>query len=192
MNTNTLKAAAEGPDGGGRRRSLWKAPAVVTALVLVIPFLGNRFVEGWNWDLRGFALVGALVFGIGLAYELITRKVDAFAYRAAVGIALATPFLLVWANFVQFADDVNRAAVWYFAVPVVGIVSAAIARFRPNRMAYALFATAFAQALALTIVISNSQAASWTPAVWRGFGGNALFLILLVTSALSFRTAART
>jgi hypothetical protein len=191
MNTNMPKTVADGPDGGGRRRSLWKGPAVVTALVLLIPFLGNQFVDGWNWDLKGFVLVGALVFGIGLTYELVTRNVDALAYRAAVGIALATPFLMVWANFVQFADDVNRAAIWYFGVPIVGIVSATIARFRPERMAHALLATAFAQALALTIVIWDSQSASWAPAVWRGFGGNTLFLILFVASALLFRTAAR-
>ena len=57
-------------------------------------------------------------------------------------------FFLVWGNFVQAADDVNPAAVMYFAVPPMGIIGAAMARFRPAGMARALFVTALAQALA--------------------------------------------
>lgn len=52
-------------------------------------------------------LVGTLLFGIGLTYELITRTVATIAYRVAVGVALAAAFLLVWMNFIQAADDVT-------------------------------------------------------------------------------------
>jgi len=180
-------------DGGGRRRSLWKSPALITALVLLIPLLGNHFVDGWNWDLRGFVLAGTLIFCTGLTFELVTRNVDTIAYRAAVGVALVATFLLIWMNFVQVADDVNPAAVMYFAVPIVGIIGAAMARFQPGRMARALFATALAQALVLAIALisRNPQLTSWTSGVSRGFGLNTLFLMLFVGSALLFRTAAR-
>jgi hypothetical protein len=180
-------------DDGGRRRSLWKGPALITALMLVIPALGNRFVDGWNWNPGGFVLLGVLVFGLGFAYELITRNVGTIAYRSAVGVALAAAFLLVWGNFVQAADDVNPAAVMYFAVPIVGIIAAAIARLRPNGMKRALFATALAQALVLAIalIIRNPQVTPWSWAVLRGFGGNAFFLALFIGSALLFRKAAR-
>src|SRR5882762_8802240 len=163
MNTNM--------HGAGRRRSLWSSPVLITALLLLIPLLG-----GWNWDLRAFVFVGTLLFGIGLTYELVTRNVDATVYRAAVGVALAASFLLVWVNFVQFAD-VNPAAVMYFGVPIVGITCAAMARFRPGGMARALFATALAQALVLTsaLIVRNPQNTTWTPAVLRGFGLNAFF-----------------
>lgn len=175
-----------------RRRSLWKGPASITALVLLIPLLGNHFVDGWNWNLGAFVVVGALIFGTGLTYALVTRNVDTIAYRSAVGVALVAAFLLVWVNFVQAADDVNPAALIYFGVPIVGLIGIAMARLRSNGMAVALFATAFAQALALaTAVIRNPQAASWTSALWRGFGLNACFLILFAGSALLFRTAAR-
>lgn len=177
---------------GRRRRSLWKSPALVTALILLIPLLGNHFVNGWNWNLRGFILVGTLVFGIGLTYELVTRNVDTIAYRAAVGVAFVTSFLLVWMNFVQAADDVNPSAVMYFVVPLVGIIAAALARFQPAGMARALFATALAQALVLAIaLIRNLQITYWTSAVSRGFGLNAFFVVLFVGSALLFRAAAR-
>src|SRR6266487_5005070 len=113
MNTNMQggkTVAGETDDGGGRRRSLWKIPALVTALILLIPLLGNQIVDGWNWDFRGFVLAGTLVFGTGLTYELVTKNVDRIAYRAAAGVALAAAFVLVWMNFVQVADDVNPAA----------------------------------------------------------------------------------
>lgn len=174
----------------GRRRSLWKAPASMTALILLIPLLGN-IGYGWDWDLGAFVRIGTLVFGIGLTYELVTRNVDRVPYRAAVGVALAA-FLLVGVNFIQMADDVNPAAVMYFWVPLVGIVGAAMARFRRQRLAWVLFATALADASVLAIVlIRTAQVSAWTPAVLRGFGLNALFAMLFVGSALLFRRAAR-
>jgi hypothetical protein len=196
MNTHTHSGetmAGGTDDGGGRRRSLWKGPALITALILLIPLLGNHFVEGWNWDLLGFVRIGILLFATGLTYELVTRNVDTIAYRAGAGVALGAAFVLVGGNFVQRADGVNPAAVIYLLVPLVGIIGAAIARFRPAGMARALFATALAQALALAIalMIRNPQVTPWTAAVARGFGGNAFFGLLFVGSALLFRTAAR-
>src|SRR5256885_13270285 len=137
---------------GGRRRSLWRGPAFITALILLIPLLRNLFVYGWDWDLRGFLFVGSvgtLLFGAGLTYQMITKKLATPAYRAAVGVALVTAFLLVWGNFVQAADGVNRDAMMYLSVPLVGIICAVIARIRPDGMAPALVASALAPAVVL-------------------------------------------
>lgn len=195
MNTHThggTTVAEEMGDGGGRRRSLWKTPALVTALVLLIPLLGNQFVDGWNWEPRAFVLAGTLLFGTALAYQLVTRNMDTTAYRAAAGIALVAAFVLVWMNFVQAADADNPAPLMYLWVPLVGIIGAAMTRFQPEGMARALFVTAVAQALVLTIaLIRNPPVPSWTAAVWRGFGLNALFVVLFFGSAMLFRTAAR-
>ena len=182
-------------DGGGRRRSLWKSPALITALILLIPLLGNHFVDGWHWPPGAFVLAGTLLFGISLTYQLVTRNRDTIAYRAAVGIACAATFLLAWVNLVQWAD-VTPAAVMYFGVPIVGVIGAAVARLRPNGMARALFATALAQALVLAVALiilitRNPQVTSWTPPELRGFGLNAFFVMLFVVSALLFRAAAR-
>ena len=198
MNTPTHggKTVAGGTDdGGGRRRSLWKSPALITALLLVIPLLGNHFVDGWNWPPGAFIVLGALIFGIGFTYEVVTRNRDAIAYRAAVGMAFAAGFLLVWGNFVQMAD-VTPAAAMYFGVPMVGLIGAAVARLRPNGMARALFVTAIAQAMVLAaavmiLITRNPQVSSWTPPEWRGFGGNAFFAVLFAGSAWLFRKAGR-
>lgn len=195
MNTHTYdgETAAGGANhGGGRRRSLWKAPLFITALLLLIPLLANQFL-GWGWDRLAFVRVGTLLFGTGVAYELLTRNVDAIAYRAAVGVALATAFLLVGMNFIQRADGVNPAAVIYLCVPLVAIIGAAKAHLRPVGMSRVLFATALAQTLVLAIVlmVRNPQVTPWTSAVLRGFGLNAFFGMLFVGSALLFRIAAR-
>lgn len=184
MNTQT--------HGAAQRRSLWKSPAIVTVSLLLIPLLGNQFVEGWHWELRGFVLFGTIIFGIGLTYQLVTRNVDTSVYRAAVGLALVTGFLLFWGNFVQSADEINPFALLYFLTLPVGIIGAVLARFRPEGMARALFATALAQAVLLVIVLlRNPPVSIWTAAVWRGFGGNAFFVVLFVASAWLFRIAAR-
>ena len=181
---------------GGRHRGLWKTPAVITALILGIPLLRSLFAGGWGWDIRAFLLVGAvgtLLFGIGLTFQMVIRKLGTPAYRAGVGVALVTVFLLVWGNFVQGADEVTPAAFGYFVVPMVGIIGAARARFQPKGMARALFVTALVQALVLVIalVIWNPRATPWTAPVLRGFGGNAFNVMLFVASALLFRKAAR-
>ncbi len=181
--------------GGGGRRSLWKGPALFTVLILSIPLLRSLFVSGWDWDVRVFLLVGAvgtLLFGIGLACQMVIRNLGTTVYRVAVGVALVTAFALVWGNFVQAADDINPAAMMYLAVPLVEIVGAAAARFQPNGMSRALFVTALAQAVVLAIALSrNLPVTSWTAPVWRGFGGNAVFFVLFVGSALLFRKAWR-
>src|SRR5256885_6196969 len=181
---------------GGRRRSLWRGPAFITALILLIPLLRNLFVYGWDWDLRGFLFVGSvgtLLFGAGLTYQMIIKKLATPAYRAAVGAALVTAFLLVWGIFVQAADGVNPDAMMYLSVPLVGIICAVIARFRPDGMARALFVTALAQALVLAIalIVRSPQVTPWTSAVLRGFGSNAVFIMLFAGSALLFRKAGR-
>lgn len=186
-------AAGKSKVGRGRQRSLWKSPAWITALLLMIPLLGNRFVEGWNWPPGAFVVLGVLVFSVGFVYQLVTRNRDAIAYRAAVGIAFTAAFLLTWANFVQMAD-VNPTAAMYFAVPIVGTLGAAVARLRPDGMARALFVTALAQVLVLVAVVilliqRSPQVATWTPPELRGVGGNAFIAMLFVGSALLFRRA---
>ena len=180
---------------GGRRRSLWKSPGLITVLILLIPLLGNHFVDGWNWPPGAFVRVGAIIFGIGVTYQRVTRNSDAIAYRAAVGIAFATGFLLMWGNFVQMAD-VTRAAAMYFGVPIVLAIGTAVARLQPNGMARALFVTALAQVLVLAVALimlltRNPEVTTWSPPEWRGFGGNAFFGMLFIGSALLFRKAGR-
>ncbi len=181
--------------GSERRRSLWKAPALFTAFMVSMLLFASRVVEGWNWAPGAFVVVGALIFALGFTYELVTRNRDAVAYRAAVGMAFAAGFMLMWGNFVQMAD-VTPFAAMYFGVPLVGLIGAAVARLRPQGMARALCVTALAQVLILSVAVillytRNPQVSNWTPPEWRGFGGNAVNAMLFGGSAWLFRKAGR-
>jgi hypothetical protein len=114
------------------------------------------------------------------------------AYRAAVGVALAAAFILVWLSLGVgvIGADGDPANMMYFGVLAVGLIGAIIARFRPHGMARALFATALAQASVALIALIFGLGYPWSPPleilVLNGF-----FVALFVGSALLFRYAAR-
>lgn len=168
------------------------------ALILLIPLAltirdGNVEGVGWNWSLFDFVFAGILMFGTTLAYELVSRRGGTLAYRAAVGIALAAAFLLVWINAAVgiIGDGDNGTSLLYFGVILVGIAGTTLARFRPRGMSRALLATAFAQAVvpAIALIAWPPAVTSWAPSVLGVFALNTFFAMLFAISALLFRHA---
>ena len=169
---------------------------LATTFILLIPLMTMQFTEEVNWDLFDFAFMGALLFGAGLTYKLIARKGSTTAYRAAVGIAVVAALLLVWINGAVgiIGNEENPANLMYLGVLVVGIIGALIARFQPNKMARALFATALAQALVpmIALTIWPPRVTSWGAAgVFGVFVLNAFFVVMFIVSALLFRRASQ-
>ena len=162
--------------------------ALVTACILLVPLVAMQFTEEVNWDLFDFAFMGTLLFGTGLAYELVARKAGAIAYRAAVGVALAAALLLVWVNGAVGIIGNGPVNLMYFGVLAVLVIGAAVARLEPQGMARALFATALAQALVPVIALVIWKP-DFPPGVLQVFGLNAFFVMLFVGSALLFRRA---
>jgi len=162
--------------------------ALVTACILLVPLVAMQFTEEVNWDLFDFAFMGTLLFGTGLAYELVARNAGAIAYRAAVGVALAAALLLVWVNGAVGIIGNGPVNLMYFGVLAVLVIGAAVARLEPQGMARALFATALAQALVPVIALVIWKP-DFSPGVLQVFGLNAFFVILFVGSALLFRRA---
>jgi hypothetical protein len=163
--------------------------ALATAFILLIPLLA-----GWPWNLADFVFAGALIFGTGLTYVLAARNAGNTAYRAAVGVALAAAFLLVWLTGAVgiIGSEDNNANLMYFGVLAVGIIGAIVARFRQHGMARALFATALAQALVGMIALIIGLSSPWSPpGVLETLILNGFFVALFAGSALLFRHAAR-
>jgi len=163
--------------------------ALVTAFVLLLPLLAMQVTDEVAWTLADFVFAGALIFGTGLTYVLVARKAGNIAYRAAVGVALAAAFLLVWANAAVGITD-SDADLMFILVPTVGIVGAIVARFRPHGMARALFATALAQALVAVIALFAGIVPAYNSA-FEVLGITGFYVALFVGSALLFRHAAR-
>jgi hypothetical protein len=106
------------------------------------------------------------------------------ARRAAAGLALATAFLLVWANGAVglVGDERHPANAMVAGVLAVAIVGAVIARMRPRGMARAMVATALAQALVALVALVAAWGNAWLP--------SAFFIALWLASAALFRSAA--
>ena len=115
------------------------------------------------------------------------------AYKFAVGLALATPLLLVWmigaVGVLGRAGD--RVDLMYIGVFAVGIVGVSIARFHPHGMARALFATALAHALVAVIALIAGLHQAPYMSVGEILSFNGFFVALWIGSAWLFRHAAR-
>lgn len=164
---------------------------LVTICILLIPLIGNLYISGWDWDLFDFISISALIFGTGLAYLLVTNKRANVTYRAAVGIALAVSFLLIWINGAVgiIGNEDNPANLMYFGVLMVEFLGVVIANFKPHKMARALYTTALAQALVpgIAFIIWRPE---FSVGVIQVFMLNTLFVMLFVISALLFQRTA--
>jgi hypothetical protein len=171
----------------GWRKSRWRIALWCTAaLILLLPLVAMQFTEEVAWDLADFLVFGAMLVAVCGTYELAARVTGNAAYRAAVGVALATAFILVWINLAVgiIGSEDNPANLMYVGVLAVGIVGAIIARFQPQGMVRALVATAFTQAL--VAVIALIARLGYEVLILTVF-----FSALWLTSAWLFRKAAR-
>ncbi|MGI9427672.1 MAG: hypothetical protein ACR2NM_03360 [Bythopirellula sp.] len=165
-------------------------PALATASILLLPLLAMQFTDEVVWDLADFVVAGILLFGTGMAYELVAKRGGTTAYRAAVGLALVAALLLVWMNLAVglIGNEEHPANLMYAGVLAIGLIGTWFARFRPREMARTMLVTAFAQALVPLIAMMI-----WRPPISFGAVGvlllNAFFVVLWVASAMLFRHA---
>jgi len=126
-------------------------------------------------------------------HQLAASKAGNFAYRAAVGVALAAGLFLVWLVLAVgvIGDTGDPADLMYLGVLAVGFIGAVIARFQPHGMARALLATALAQALVAVVALIAGKHQAPISSVFEILGLNALFVALFIGSAWLFRHAAR-
>ncbi len=165
------------------------------ALLLLIPLIAMQFTDEVNWKLSDFAVMGTVLLGLGLLYELLARKSEKTVYQVAFGVALAGAFLLFWVNAAVgiIGNEGQPANLLYGAVFAVCIVGALLARLQAGGMARTLFAAAFVQMLvpAVALFIWPPPATSWSPSVLGVFVLSGFFAVLFVVSALLFRRASQ-
>jgi hypothetical protein len=161
------KAMAGQEEGSGRRRRRW-SPAIWSgaAFLLLLPLVAMQFTNEVNWDETDFIVFGAMLTVACGTYELAARLTGNRAYRAGVGVAVAAAFILVWMNLAVgiIGSEDNPANLMYAGVLAIGVIGAAITRFRPQGMARALVATALAQILVGVVALIGglgSTGANW-------------------------------
>jgi len=119
-------------------------------------------------------------------------KTHRTTYRFALAVAPVAALLLIWLSLGvgiigRDGDPANRM---YFGVLAIGIVGAAIARFRPHGMARALLATALAQAAVAAFALITGLGRPWRGPLELSLL-NGAFVALFVGSAWLFRQAAQ-
>ena len=132
--------ASNGQAGRGRQWRRWRLFGWGSAALLLLhPLVAMQFIEGVAWDESDFILFGAMLLAAGGTLELATRISRSNAYRAAIGIAIAASFLLVWINLAVgiIGTENEPANLMFGGVIAVAITGAIIARLRPDGMARA-------------------------------------------------------
>ncbi|UCF32714.1 MAG: hypothetical protein JSV78_10310 [Phycisphaerales bacterium] len=159
--------------------------------MLLLALVAKQFIGEVSW-VDNLAQTGALLIGVGVAVELVSRKTGEAAYRAAVGLALGSALLLGWVNGAVgiIGSEDNDANLMYGGVLVVGAIGAIIARFKPEGMARALFATALAQTLVPVIALVGRLGSPYSGPL-EIVSVNGFFVALFVGSAVLFSKAAR-
>ena len=180
--------AASAERGGGQCRCRWRTVAWTGAALVLLPLAAMRFTDEVSWSLTDFLVAGALIGGTGVAFELAASTTANHAYRAAVGLALAAAFLLIWLNLAVgiIGTEDNPLNLMFGAVLAAGIIGAIIGRWQPIGMARAMLAAALAQLL-VAVIAPAAGAGSMAP-VWPLTGCCAA---LWLGSAWLFRQAAR-
>ena len=184
--------AGNAEKGGGR---CWNrsgmAGWIAGTFMLLLALVAKQFIGEVNW-VDNIAQIGDLLIGVGITIEMVLRKTGEAAYRAAIGLALASGLGLVWVNGAVgiIGSEDNEANLMYGGVLVVGAIGAVLARFKREGMARALFATALAQTLVAVIALVGRLGAPYSGPL-EIVTINGFFVALFVGSALLFSKAAR-
>ena len=169
--------------------------ALITATILLVPLVAMQFTDEVNWGPGDFIIMGGLLLGVSLAYELVARRSKSTVYRVAFGVWLAAAFLLFWMNGAVgiIGNEGQPVNLLYGVVFAVALIGSFMARFRPRGMALTLFAAAFTQMLIPVIAMIVWPDVSWGAAGVVGvFCFNGFFVVLFIISGLLFRRAGAT
>lgn len=163
--------------------------ALATGALLLIPLVAMRFMQQVAWSPFDFAIMGALLFGTILAFQLAADRSASLTQRAGFAVALAAGFLLVWVNAsVGILGAPGGPNVLYLGVLAVGLVGALWVRFRPSRMAWPLFAMALAQLLVppIALLVAGPERFSAPPGTLGVLALNGSFAVMFAMSGLLF------
>jgi len=80
-----------------QRKRLFTILLIVT-LILLIPLIAMQFTDEVNWTFADFVVAGFLLFGTGILFDMIMRKVNNSDYRVVLYVVLLVVFLLIWAE----------------------------------------------------------------------------------------------
>ncbi len=67
-----------------------------STVALIIPVIGQLFVDGWNWTWHDFLFAWVFFNVLGLTYTFVTNKITRPGYRIAAGVIVVAVFAFIW------------------------------------------------------------------------------------------------
>ncbi len=180
------------PEGATGTRRLRIAAWSLGALILLVPAVVMQFTDEVNWGPEDFGAAAVLVLVAGTALEFTVRKSGNTAYRLAAGVAIFAGFALIWVNLAVglTGPEGDPFDLIYGAVILTALAGAGLARFEAPGMARAMFAAAAVHVLIIAIALLAGKHHSPVTSVGEIAGGNGVFMLFWIWSALLFRKAA--
>ena len=83
---------------------------LTVVFLLLIPLIAMQFTTEVDWKLFDFIVMGGLLLGTGLLYELVLRKIKKPSHRIIICGAILVALFLIWAEL----------AVGIFGTPFAG------------------------------------------------------------------------
>lgn len=84
----------------------------IVCIILLLPLLGNVFIDGWNWGLLDFVFAGSLFFATGLAIDHVLRTVSRPLYRIVLSAGILFTLFLIWIELA--VDGVSQIFTLFF------------------------------------------------------------------------------
>lgn len=165
--------------------------ALITVIILLIPFVAMQFTSEVNWTAADFLIMGTLVFGTGLTYVLLNRFVPNWVYRIAIIVALGATFLMIWANMAVglIGSGPNAGNIMYAVVVLIVVIGIVASRLRSPGMERTMYAMVSAlivlTAIALVSGMNRYPGSSSTEIISVG----AFFAALFFLAGLLFHAA---
>lgn len=69
---------------------------VKSTVALLIPVLGQMFVNGWNWGLGDFVFAWVFFNLLGITYTFVQNRINNRAWKILVGLIVIGIFAFVW------------------------------------------------------------------------------------------------
>lgn len=167
-------------------------PVLITLLMLVIPFIGNRTVEGWNWDTFDFVFMGVLIFSAAFTFEMVARLSSNKMYKGAVGITVVAALLLTWMNLAVgiIGNEDNPANAMYFLVIPVGFLGLIASQMKAKGLSVTTFLmSAIVMATPCVALAVNRPSLDNLPGIFGVFFISAFYAALYLGAGLLFRNS---
>jgi len=163
--------------------------ALVTLLILCVPFVAMQFTDEVKWGIEDFIIMGILIFGAGFSYVLITRSSSNIIHKAAVSLAIGSTLLLIWANLAVglIGSGPNVANLMYIGVIAIVIAGTFLSNFSAKGMERVMFTSAFALALFIVIQLLGKMYQYPGSSIIEVIGINSFFATLFAISGCLFR-----